>query len=255
MKPHTVLITGASSGIGMELAHVFAREGNNLFLVAREGEQLRKVSLGIKQQYGVQVETLTLDLTSTNAVRKLVNAVDAHGVPIDTVINNAGFGAFGKFTNNDFHIEQNMIQLNCEVVTEMSKVFGQKMQKRGQGKILNVSSIAAFFPGVHMSVYYATKAYVLSLSLALAEEMRPHGVRVSVLCPGPTKTQFQTRAHANRSHLFGRAMDARQVAEVAYRDLKRNKLIIIPGRKNKLIVFFSRFVPRRWSAPLVRRAD
>ncbi len=255
MQPQTILITGASSGIGMELAHVFAREGNNVFLVAREEEKLRRVATNIEHQYGVKAWPLHLNLTDDGAVKKLQKAVRDKGLTIDVVINNAGFGGYGELIATEMAHEAEMIQLNCTVLTEMTKVFGAEMAKRGGGKIMNVASIAAFFPGVQMDVYYATKAYVLSLSLAVAEELRGKGVQVSVLCPGPTRTMFQSRAHAERSHFFGRAGDARKVAEVAYRGLKRGKLVIIPGWRNKLNIFMSRFVPRRWSAPLVRRAD
>lgn len=255
MKPQTILITGASSGIGMEMAHVFAREGNNVFLVAREEERLRRVATNIEHQYGVKAWPLHLDLTSPGSVEKIRKAVRAAGLTIDVVINNAGFGEYGELIATDMAREAEMIQLNCIVLTEMTKVYGAEMAKRGSGKILNVASIAAFFPGVHMDVYYATKAYVLSLTLAAAEELRPKGVQVSVLCPGPTKTMFQSHAHAGRSRFFGRAGDARDVAEAAYRGVSRGKLIIIPGWRNKLSIFLSRFVPRRWLAPLVRRAD
>lgn len=255
MTPPTTLITGASSGIGLELAHVFASHGENLVLVARDSDRLQKLAKTLSNQYGLRVEAITIDLTEPNAVDKLTKTLKKENLEITTLINNAGFGVYGETTKTDWDEEQNMIELNINVVTELSKYFAKVMTKRGSGSIMNVASTAAFFPGVYMSVYYATKAYVLSYSMALAEEVSPKGVQVSILCPGPTKTGFVQRAHAGASKLFSRQVSARMVAEVAYRGLKRGKRVIIVGWLNKLMIFISRFIPRRALAALVRRAN
>lgn len=255
MRPETVFITGASSGIGLELAHVFAREGYNVVGVAQNDVQLRDAMRGLEHEYGVKTWPLVQNLTARNAVEKIDEFLHAEKIHVDVVINNAGFGVFGEFIQTDWEDHKELLDLNIVSLTELTKYFAQRMAKRGGGKILNVASIASFFPGVFMDTYYASKAYVLSFSLALAEELRPKGVQVSVLCPGPTRSNFETRAHATRSKLFGRAGDARKVAEVALKGVQNNKLIIIPGTRNKLNVFMSRFIPRKWLAPLVRSAN
>lgn len=255
MTPPTVLITGASSGIGLELAHVFAAHGENLVLVARDSDRLQKLANTLSKQYGLRVEAITLDLTKPDAVDHLVKTLKKEAIQIDTLINNAGFGLYGDSTTTSWKTEQNMIDLNISVVNELSKHFAHRMVKRGQGRIMNVASVAAFFPGVYMSTYYASKAYVMSYTLALAEEVASHGVVVTALCPGPTKSGFVQRAHADHSRLFSRTMSARTVAEQAYRGLKRGRRIIIPGWKNKAAVFVTRFLPHRMIASLVRRAN
>jgi short-subunit dehydrogenase len=255
MNPETVLITGASSGIGLELAHVFAREGYNVVGIAEHDRRLRSAMRGLEHEYGVRAWGLVQDLTSPVAVEKINAFLKAEKITVDVLINNAGFGIFGEFIATDWVDERELIELNIISLTELTKHFAQQMAKRGQGKILNIASIASFFPGVRMDTYYASKAYVLSFSLALAEELRMRGVQVSVLCPGPTRTGFETRSHATRSRLFGRAGDARKVAEVAFRGVKRSKLVIIPGLRNKLNVFLSRFVPHKWLARIVRKVN
>lgn len=255
MRPETVFITGASSGIGLELAHVFARDGYNVVGLAQNESQLRDAMLGLEHEYGVKTWSIVQDLTARNAVEKIDTFLHKEKIHVDVAINNAGFGVFGEFIETQWEDERELLELNVVSLTGLTKYFAKAMAKRGEGKILNVASIASFFPGVFMDTYYASKAYVLSFSLAVAEELRPKGVQVSVLCPGPTRSNFETRAHATRSKLFGRAADARKVAEAAVRGLHKNKLVIIPGAHNKLNVFLSRFVPRKWLAPLVRRAN
>lgn len=255
MRPDTVFITGASSGIGLELAHVFAREGYNVVGVAQNDLQLRDAMRGVEHEYGVKTWSLVQDLTAKNAVEKIDAFLHKEKIHVDVAVNNAGFGVFGEFIETNWEDEKELLELNIVSLTELTKYFAQIMAKRGEGKILNVASIASFFPGVFMDTYYASKAYVLSFSLALAEELRPRGVQVSVLCPGPTRSNFETRAHASRSRLFGRAADARKVAEIAVKGLRSGKPVIIPGVRNKFNVFISRFIPRKWLAPLVRRAN
>lgn len=251
----TVFITGASSGIGLEMAHVWAREGYNVVGVALDADRLDAAMTGLTHEYGVKAWSLPLDLTHANAVDRVEAFLKKEKLTIHTLINNAGFGVYGDFVSTRWEDEHQLLELNVVRLTELTKYFARAMARRGSGEILNVASIAAFFPGVHMDTYYASKAYVLSFSLAIAEELRPKGVQVSILCPGPTRTGFETRAHATRSRLFGRAGDARKVAEVAFTGVKKGQLIIIPGWRNRSNIFLSRFVPRKWLAPLVRRAD
>ncbi len=255
MRPEWALITGASSGIGLELAHVLASEGYNLVLVSQDEDRLRTVAQTMHRQYGVESEAVMIDLVRDDALVSLTKFLHAKKLHPDIVINNAGFGVYGELADTPWKDEQDLIALNITRLTEFTKHFGQEMRRRGSGTIMNVASIAAFFPGVRMDVYYASKAYVLSLTLAVAEELRPHGVRVHCLCPGPTHTGFQSRAHATRSRWFGRPADASSVAKAAYRGMRRGKLMIVPGWRNKLNIFLARFTPRAWLAPLVRRAD
>ncbi len=255
MKPPTTLITGASSGIGLELAHVFASHGENLVLVAREPEKLEKLARTLSKQYGQRVEAIGIDLTRPGAVDDLLKILRSEKLHIETLVNNAGFGEFGPAIETDWKVEANMIELNITVLTRLSKHFAKDMAKRGAGNILNVASTASFYPGVFMSVYYATKAYVLSYSLALAEELAPHVVHVMALSPEPTRTGFAARAHANRTRLFGHPMAARTVAEQAYKGLKRRRRVLVVGSRNKAGVFLSRFIPRRMSARIVREAS
>ncbi|MEI7819165.1 MAG: SDR family oxidoreductase [bacterium] len=255
MTPKTALITGASSGIGLELAHEFASHGYNLVLVAREQEKLHKVAKTLSREYGQQVEAITLDLTEVQSFDQLTQQLKAQKIQIDVLINNAGFGLFGSAIETDYSIERNMIELNIVALTRLTKYFATKMSERGSGSIINVASTASFFPGVYMSVYYATKAYVLSYSLALAEELASSGVHVMALCPGPTKSGFSSRAHATRTKLFGNPMKARVVAKLAYRGMKSKRRIVVTGAKNKASVFLSRLVPRGLAARLVRGAS
>jgi len=255
MKPKVALITGASSGIGLELAHVYAHHGYNLVLVARDVEKLQRVSKTLAREYGQAVEAITLDLTDQGSVQKLLASLKKSGTTVDVLINNAGFGLFGLAVETDSKVERNMIELNIIVLTELSKHFAKAMAKRGSGTIMNVASTASFFPGVYMSVYYATKAYVLSYSQALAEELADSGVHVMALCPGPTKTGFSGRAHLGGSGLFRGAMPARAVAQKAYAGMKRRKRIVIVGLPNQASVLLTRFLPRNLVTRLVRQAS
>lgn len=255
MQPSTVLITGASSGIGLELAHVFAEHGDNLVLVARDEERLEKLARTLSRQYGLRVEAIAMDLTSPGAVQRLIGIIKSEHLEVNTLVNNAGFGLYGQAIKTDWATEQNMITLNIEVVTQLSKYYGRQMAERGRGEILNLASTASFFPGVHMSVYYATKAYVLSYTLALAEELARHGVVVTALCPGPTQSGFAQRSHAGKTRLFGKTMLARRVAQLGYRGLKRGRRVVVTGGRNKFAVGMSRMLPRRKLAAVVRKAS
>lgn len=256
MKVATVLITGASSGIGLELAHVFAEHGDNLVLVARDSSRLTKLAKTLSNQYGLRVEAICLDLTKPDAIGTLVKTLMEEDIHIDTLVNNAGFGLFGDFASSDWKRERDMIDLNIRVVTELTSHFVKGMKASGAGRILNVASTAAFLPGPMMAVYYATKAYVLSWSVALAEELKRDNIVVTALCPGPTKTSFATSAQATKSPLFkGRLGSANAVARAGYRGLVRGKAIVVPGWKNKLLTFLPRLFSRPLQARIVNTAS
>lgn len=237
----TVLITGASGGIGYELALIFAREQYDLFLVARDEKKLSSIKKDFEEKYKIRVEYLVKDLTLVNGAEDVIEWIIQKGEKVDVLINNAGFGQFGPFRENDMKKEEDMVALNITALTKMSKYILKVMKK---GHIMNVASVAAFEPGPYMAVYFATKAYVLSFSEALREELRGTGISVSTLCPGPTKTDFEKNAEAEATVLFKSTMSAAYVAAYAYKNMLKKKRIIIPGVKNKVLVFFTRLVPR-----------
>lgn len=250
MTAQTVLITGASGGIGKELAKLFAKDGSKLVLVARKNETLMEVKKELETAYQNTVEIFACDLSSPKSAKDLFAHIQEKNIKVDVLINNAGFGNIGTFTETSLQEEFDMIQLNITSLTILSKLFQKQMVARNSGKILNVASTAAFQPGPFMAVYFATKAYVLSLSEAMAEEVRGTNVQVSVLCPGPTATGFQNRAFHEKMQPRWRYMDVQTVAQVAYEGLKNKTVVIIPGFTNKLLVFLIRLTPRKW----IRRA-
>lgn len=252
MTAPTVLITGASGGIGKELARLFAQDGATLLLVARSTDKLEQVKKEFEETYKNTVEIFSCDLSSPKETKELFVAVKAKKLNVDVLVNNAGFGNIGAFAETALQEEFDMIQLNITSLTILSKLFLKEMVARGSGKILNVASTAAFQPGPFMAVYFATKAYVLSLSEALAEEVRGTNVHVSVLCPGPTTTGFQERAFTSGVNPSWRYMDVKTVAQVAYDGLHNNKTVIIPGLSNKLFAFAVRLAPRKLVVRIIR---
>ncbi len=251
----TVLITGASSGIGYEFAKVFAREGYSLILIARDAEGLAKVSEEIHATHPqITIQVMAKDLAETHAAQAIYNELHNHNLRIDVLVNNAGFGGFGHFTATDLQREEDMIQVNITTVTALTKLFVKDMVARKSGKILNVASTAAFQPGPLMAVYYATKAYVLSFSEALSNELKGTGVTVTALCPGPTQSGFVAAANLQTSQLFKnkKLPTAQEVAEYGYASLMSGKVVAIHGLQNKLGVFVERFIPR-WLVRMVVR--
>jgi short-subunit dehydrogenase len=240
----TALITGASSGIGYELARLFARDRYDLVLVAKSQQRLELTTGELSREFGVRIQAISKDLSLPEAPEDVAAALKGR-TRIDVLINDAGFATFGPFLEIPADVELEMMQLNMMALTRLSKLFAPEMVARRSGKILNVASTAAFMPGPLMAVYYASKAYVLSFSQALACELAPSGVGVSVLCPGPTHTGFQRRAKMERSKVFDSGvMDARSVARAGYRGLMQNKTVIIPGVRNKLTALFAKAAPR-----------
>jgi hypothetical protein len=254
MSAQTALITGASSGIGCELARLFAADKNNLVLVARRQEKLEQLATGLRRDRGVEVRVLAQDLADPHSPQAIFDVLAAESVTVDVLVNNAGFGATGAVTDLPLEKQLDMIQVNVTALTQLTRLFLPGMIQRRSGGILNVGSTAGFQPGPYMAVYYATKAYVLFFTEALAEEVIGTGVRVTCLAPGPTATEFAATADLENKLLFQRAtMDARTVAQAGYRGFRRGRLLVIPGPKNKLGVVAVRFAPRAWVRKAVKR--
>lgn len=250
--PKTVLITGATSGIGLELARCFARDKYRLVIAARTVSDLDKAAAELRQLSGQEVITIVSDLSQQDAARTLYEAVKQKNIQVDVLVNNAGYAEHGLFKDVSLDKEMGLIRLNLVSLTVLAKLFLDDMLRQGAGKILNVASTAAFQPGPLMSVYYATKAYVLSLTEALANELEGTGVTITALCPGPTKTNFQNKIGI-KLPMFSGSMSAQTVAEVGYRGLMNGKTIVIPGWKNKLLVQSLRLAPRKLVPRIVRR--
>lgn len=250
----TALITGASSGIGLELAKLFAKDGYRLALVARSRQKLDELAGQFEKQYGIAVVVIGEDLALPGSPQVIYEKLLKENIQIDTLVNNAGFGLLGEFGKSDLSGYLEMIQVNITSLTRLTRLFLPSMIARKSGQILNVASTAAFQPGPYMAVYYASKAYVLSFSLALREELSGTGVYVSALCPGPTKTGFQNRAGIENIRLLKQLsnMTAGEVAEFGYRKFQQNKPLIIPGFLNKIGAASSRLMPRAWSAKIVK---
>ncbi|HEX8166894.1 MAG TPA: SDR family oxidoreductase [Beijerinckiaceae bacterium] len=241
------LITGASSGIGAELARVFAGKGYSLLLTARREDRLAMLAAELSGKHGVPVETLVFDLEDPVAPQALFQAVEGREIALHTLVNNAGFGLRGKFATLPFDQQAAMVELNVATPTKLSRLFLPGLIERRRGGILNVASTAAFQAGPHMAVYYATKAYLLSLSEALHEEAKPHGVVVTALCPGPTPTEFSARASLQMTRLVKmRAMTlgAAKVARAGVAGYEAGKAIVIPGIANKIGALGAQLGPR-----------
>ena len=249
----TALITGASSGIGLELARLFAGDKWDVALVARSEGKLREIAAELQSAHGITARAIAADLAKPSAPAEVMSAL--HGVDIDALVNNAGFGLGGAFAKSDGDAEVEMIQVNITALTQLTKLVLPAMVARKRGAILNVASTAAFQPGPFMSVYYATKAYVLSFSEAIAEELSGSGVTVTALCPGPTETGFAAAAKVEDSTLFTkmRPAGAAEVARVGYEAMKSGKRIAIPGMRNKLLAQSIRISPRRMVTKIVRK--
>jgi uncharacterized protein len=247
------LITGASGGIGLELARVFAAEGYDLALVARSGDKLAALAAELERAHRISVKSVVKDLAREPSSQELFDELQREGLAIDVLVNNAGFGSYGHFAELGLASQLEMIRLNMLSLTALTHLFLGPMLARGRGKIMNVASTAAFQPGPLMAVYYASKAYVLSFSEALANELSGTGVTVSALCPGPTRSDFQGRAGIAGSRLVRSMMDSRTVAEQGYRGLLSGEAVVITGVMNKLMALLTRFLPRKALTQIVRK--
>lgn len=252
MKPYT-LITGASSGIGLELARIAARENSNIVLVARDEKNLKEVATELKK-LKVNVEYLSIDLSKSGASKKVFEFCENKKIFVSALINNASFGDYGNFAESDIKRQLSMIDLNVKTVTELTHLFLPAMIKNKSGKILNLGSVAAFLPGPLMSVYFATKNFVLSFSRALSEELRGTGVTVTCLCPGATNTGFGKAAHVSETHSTAHPKTtARDVAEYGWYQMQSGEPVAIYGFENKFSIFMAKFVPRNLLPRIVKR--
>jgi uncharacterized protein len=246
------LITGASEGIGKELATLFAAAGHDVVLVARDQAKLHAVAQSLKKNHRIQAHIIVQDLGQPHAAETVYRTCQINGWAIDYLVNNAGFGLLGPFTTTDLSVETDMITVNVTALTQLTKLFVPQMVASRSGRILQVASLASFMPGPLMSVYYATKAYVLSFSEALQEELRGTGVTVTALCPGPTDTKFKHRAKMNNPpHVDKSALDVRRVAQAGFNGMMKGQTVVIPGLAYRFFIFICRFLPRAWVARIV----
>lgn len=247
-------MTGASAGIGVELARAFAGDGSDLVLVARREDRLDAVRRELLGAHDVDIRVIPCDLAEADAAARLTTRLRDDGLDVDVLVNNAGFGAHGRFTDLPLERQRAMIQLNVTTLTELTHLLLPAMIQRGRGGVLNVASTAAFQPGPSMAAYYATKAYVLHFTEALREELLRHDVTVSALCPGPTWTEFMDVAGLGAPPMFKWfAMSAVRAARAGHRGFRRRKPVIIPGVGNKLGTLLVRVTPRRLVPKVVQR--
>mgnify|MGYP002780643997 CR=1 FL=1 len=250
--PKTALITGASGGIGKDLAELFAKDGHH---VVRSKGKLEELAATLTREHGITARVITADLGVAGAAERLVQTLDAQGIAVDVLVNNAGFGSFGAFAEADVGRTLEMIQLNVTTLVHLTRLLVPGMVSRGHGRVLNVASTAAFQPGPLMAVYYATKAFVLSFSEAIGNELSGTGVTVTALCPGPTETGFQAGAQLERSALLKRLrpMDSKAVARAGYRAMWKGKAVEVPGAQNRAALFAVRVLPRTAVTAMVRK--
>ncbi len=248
----TALVTGAASGLGYKLALLLAKDGYSLILVDIDATNLKKVQSELHREYKCSVDIIIKDLSKPNVALEIVKEIDV--VSVDVLINNAGFGLFGTFSDTDWQRESDMLHLHILTTTHLTKLVLDGMLKQNSGKILNVSSLAAFQPGPLMSIYYASKAYMLYFSEAIANELKGTGVTVTALCPGPTKTDFQNVVSGNTTNnkiSFNMGCSFK-VAQYGYNAMKKGKTVAIPGRFNKFLAVLPRFLTRNRATSIVR---
>lgn len=253
-RQQTALITGAASGIGYQLACLFAFNNYNLVLVDRMGEKLLDIADKFQKEFSISVKTIVKDLSIPTSPQEIFTELQQEAIKVDVLVNNAGFGIYGSFNETNLTTELEMLQVNLVCLTQLTKLFLKEMVKQGNGKVLNVSSAAAFQPGPFMAVYFATKAYILSFSQALASELEGTGVTVTVLCPGPTESAFHERTGAAGTKQVegNKMMGAETVAKIGYRALMEGKTLVIPGFKNKILAEIVRFAPRNFVTKIVK---
>jgi len=251
----TALVTGASYGIGLDLAECFAKDGYDLILAARSEPALKQASERLAKQYGVKAVPIAVDLGAHGAGHRLADEVRARGLTVDVLVNNAGYGTAGAFAGSDEPTQLGMIDLNVRALVELTHAFWPGMLERGRGGVLNVASTAAFQPGPLMAVYYASKAFVLSFSEALWREAQGTGVHVSCLCPGPTASRFRERAGTGKTRLatLGTPVTSMSVAEAGYRAYQENQRVLVTGARNRIMARLVPYLPRRTVLDLAHR--
>jgi short-subunit dehydrogenase len=238
------LITGASTGIGFEIAKLFAIENINLLIVSRDKQKLLKIKDEFENQYKIDVYTLATDLSSDSGVQNILDVVKSNSLIVNYLVNNAGFGDYGAFIERSIEKYREMVHLNILSLTELSYYYGKEMVRRGKGRILNVASMAGLQPDPNFAVYGATKSYVISLTEAIHKEFENSGVTVTVLSPGATTSNFMERADMGNAKLYASGvMSSVDVAREGYNGMMKGKLHVIPGFKNKILGFFSGIMP------------
>jgi short-subunit dehydrogenase len=250
----TALVTGASGGIGVDLASCFARDGYDVIVTARSEDALKEVAARLARGHGVSATPIANDLGAIGGGQRLAGMIRARGLTVDVLVNNAGYGHAGALTSSDLQTQLGMIDLNVRALVELTHLFWDEMTTRGRGGVLNVASTAAFQPGPLMAVYYASKAFVLSFSEALWEEARGTGLKVSCLCPGPTASGFRARAGTGRTRLAAMSTVAASmpVAEAGYRAWRRNRRVLVTGARNRVMASVAQLLPRRMVLRMVR---
>ena len=255
----TALVTGASSGIGQALSKIFAAQGNDLVLVARSQAKLEEIAGELSKKYAVSATVLAKDLSEPSSAREIFESLEKQGLRVDYLVNNAGFGTYGAFASLDLQRELEMLQVDVVSLVQLTRLFLPGMLRGGFGRILNVGSTGSFAPVPLMSTYGASKAFVLSFSEGLSEELKGTPVRVTALCPGVTLTGFQETARVDRMRLVrGPAMSAEQVAQIGYQAMMRGQAVVVPGFANQVLAFSVRFTPRsmaRWLSRLMMEQE
>lgn len=256
MSKKYTLITGGTEGIGFELAKLYGKDNENLILVARDENKLKEKKAFLEKEYNIEVLILSTDLSVDNSYENIIKFVDEKNIVVDKLINNAGIGSFGEFHLGKDGFEEKIIGINIISLTNLTKHFLKEMVERKSGGILNVASTAAFVGGPKMAMYYSTKAYVLSLTEAIHDEVKDYGIKVSCLCPGPVRTSFQSKAGIKKSESAKKyLMSAEDVAKEGYKKFEKNKAIIIPGFKNKLLVIGNKLIPRALSRKIIQMTN
>ena len=254
MEEYT-LITGATEGIGYELAKLFAKEKNNLILVARNLENLKEVKKKLEVN-NIKIKLQALDLSNINQCEELIKYTKENNIIVNKLINNAGVGNFEFFKDGNWENYEKLIDLNMKAVTKLTNYYLKEMINNNEGGVLNIASTAAFSAGPKMAIYYASKAYVLNLTEAIHEEVKDSNIKISCLCPGPVKTEFQNKAGIKKSESAKKyLMDARDVAKIGYKEFEKGKVIIIPGIKNKMLVVLNKFIPRKVSRSIIYKIN
>ncbi len=253
MSIKTALVTGGASGLGYEFALLLAKDSYNLILIDIDPIKLEKTKKKLQDKFNSEVTILVKDLSIVNIADEIFNEIK--DIPIDVLINNAGFGLFGTFANTDWQRESAMLNLHIITTTHLTKLLLTGMTERGTGKILNMSSLAAFQPGPLMAIYYATKAYILSFSEAIANELKGTGVTVTVLCPGQTKTSFQevVSQETSENKIGFNIACPKQVATYGYKAMLKGKTVVVPGKFNKFLSKLPRIMPRKTATSIVRK--
>ncbi len=256
MSVETVLVTGASSGIGLELAKCFAADGCRLILLARKRNSLQTLAEELRQAHKTQSEVFPADLAEPGTPARVFGHLQGNGTKVDVLVNNAGFGAQGRFSELSVERQLELLQVNVVALTHLTRLFLPGMIARSRGGVLNVASTAGFQPGPGMAVYYASKAYVLSFSEALAEELVGTGVKITALCPGPTATNFAEAASARSSRLFKMSvMTAESVGRIGHQSFRSGRVVAVAGWRNRLLGLSVRFTPRSVVRKITKRLN